>query len=266
MVKPNQKLFFNQKTSCVMEELIPINNENGNKTVSARELYKFLEATERFNSWFERQLQYGFTENIDYQGCESFNTLANQTVTDYALTLDTAKEISMLQRNDKGKQARRYFIEVEKKAKQLLEPQTPEMIMARALQVAQQTIDNHQKQVKMLEGRVELQSAEIKKQAPKVEYYNEVLTSTSVYNTKHIAKELGMSAIALNRRLNALGVQYKHRGTWLLYSKYQNKEYTKTETHSFTNSKGETQTSMQTVWTEKGRKFIHSLLKEQEVA
>lgn len=111
-----------------------------------------------------------------------------------------------------------------------------------------------------------LQSAEMKKQAPKVEYYDEVLTSTSTYNTKHIAKELGMSAIALNRTLHSLGVQYKHRGTWLLYSKYQNKGYTKTETHSFTNSKGETQTSMQTVWTEKGRKFIHELLKQQNVA
>lgn len=135
-----------------------------------------------------------------------------------------------------------------------------------AMNVLQKRLDVSKQRVEMLEGRVELQSAEIKKQAPKVEYHDEVLTSTSTYNTKHIAKELGMSAIALNRTLHSLGVQYKHRGTWLLYSKYQDKEYTKTETHSFTNSKGETQTSMQTVWTEKGRKFIHKLLKQQNVA
>lgn len=124
-------------------------------------------------------------------------------------------------------------------------------------------LKNERTEKEHLQHQNALQSAEMKKQAPKVEYHDEVLTSTSTYNTKHIAKELGMSAIALNRTLHNLGIQYKHRGTWLLYSKYQNKGYTKTETHTYTNSKGETQTSMQTVWTEIGRKFIHSLLKKQ---
>lgn len=98
-----------------MNELIKITESNGKQAVSARELYKFLEATERFNNWFERQLQYGFVENIDYVGCKQFNTLANQELNDYALTINCAKEISMLQRNEKGKQARQYFIEAENK-------------------------------------------------------------------------------------------------------------------------------------------------------
>ena len=97
-----------------MNELIKITEYNGNQAVSARDLHKFLEITERFSSWFERMLQYGFVENTDYQGCEFFNTLANQTLTDYALTLDCAKEISMIQRSKKGKEAREYFIECEK--------------------------------------------------------------------------------------------------------------------------------------------------------
>ncbi len=101
-----------------MNQLITITENNGNKAVSARELYQYLEITERFNNWFERQLKYGFEEGVDFLGCEVFNTLANQTITDYALSIDTAKEISMLQRTDKGKQARRYFIAVEKKATQ----------------------------------------------------------------------------------------------------------------------------------------------------
>lgn len=101
-----------------MHELITIIEQNGQRAVSARELYKFLEVTERFSSWFERQLQYGFTENIDYQGCKFFNTQANQELTDYALTIDCAKEISMLQRTEKGKLARLYFIEMEKRAKE----------------------------------------------------------------------------------------------------------------------------------------------------
>lgn len=101
-----------------MTELITITEQNGQRAVSARELYKFLEVTERFSNWFERQLQYGFTENIDYQGCKIFNTQANQELTDYALSIDCAKEISMLQRTEKGKLARLYFIEMEKKAKE----------------------------------------------------------------------------------------------------------------------------------------------------
>ncbi len=100
-----------------MEQLIKITENNGQKAVSARELYKFLEVTERFGNWMKRQFQYGFIENIDYVGCKVFNTLANKELDDYALSIDCSKEISMLQKSDKGKQARKYFIEIEKQAK-----------------------------------------------------------------------------------------------------------------------------------------------------
>lgn len=103
----------------MVEELIPISQKNGRNVVSARDLYAFLECSERFQSWFDRQVKYGFEENVDYVGCEFFNTLANQELTDYAITLDMAKEISMIQRSDKGKQARRYFIECEKRLQNL---------------------------------------------------------------------------------------------------------------------------------------------------
>lgn len=103
----------------MIDELIPISQKNGKSVVSARDLYAFLECSERFQSWFDRQIKYGFEENVDYVGCEFFNTLANQELTDYAITLDMAKEISMIQRSDKGKQARRYFIECEKRLQSL---------------------------------------------------------------------------------------------------------------------------------------------------
>lgn len=95
----------------VMQLIKVTKNEQGSNVVSARDLHTFLEATERFGNWFERQLQYGFVEGIDYVRCEEFNTLANQILTNYALTLDCAKEIAMIQRSEKGKQARLYFIE-----------------------------------------------------------------------------------------------------------------------------------------------------------
>lgn len=102
--------------------------------------------------------------------------------------------------------------------------------------------------------------------APKVEYYNEVLTSASTYTTTLIAKELGVSAMVLNRKLNDLKIQYKQNEVWVLYSKYHNQGYTKTTTSTYTDSQGVTRTSMLTVWTEKGRNFIHELLKEKQSA
>ncbi|GIZ08359.1 phage antirepressor KilAC domain-containing protein [Flavobacterium sp. UMI-01] len=103
----------------------------------------------------------------------------------------------------------------------------------------------------------QLQDEQLKIAAPKVLYVDEVLQSKSTYTTNQIAKELGMSAIGLNNELKSLGIQYKQSNTWLLYAKYQDKGYTKTKTHTFTDSHGNTQTAMNTVWTEKGRLFIH---------
>ena len=96
-------------------------------------------------------------------------------------------------------------------------------------------------------------------QAPKVEYYDDVLNSTSTYTVTQIAKEFGWGAETLNRKLKEKGVQYKQSGQWLLYAKYQNKGYTKTVTRQYTGTSGKIHTSQQTVWTEPGRQFIHSL-------
>jgi phage antirepressor YoqD-like protein len=118
--------------------------------------------------------------------------------------------------------------------------------------------------------RLRLQNEEqekvLKLSAPKVEYYEKVLSSVSTYTTTLIAKELGMSATALNRILNNSKVQYKQNDTWVLYVKYQNLGFTKTTTVNYTDSQGITRTNMNTVWTEKGRKFIHDLLKQKQSA
>jgi hypothetical protein plarl_12311 len=237
-----------------MNELIKITEYKGNQAVSARDLHKFLEITERFSSWFERMLQYGFVENIDYQGCEFFNALANQTLTDYALTLDCAKEISMIQRSKKGKEAREYFIECEKQLR------SGKFALPTTYKEALQSLLIEVEAKERLQAQNELQAKELEKQAPKVAYYDEVLTSQSTYNANQIAKELGMSAVTLNKKLHELKVQYKQGGQWLLYHPHQNKGYTKTVTYTYTDSKGETCTNSSTVWTEKGRAFIHSLI------
>ena len=90
-------------------------NQAFHQAVSARELHGFLSGRERFSKWFERMCSYGFEINTDYVGCTIQYTLSNQELQDYLLTVDMAKEISMIQRSDKGRQARQYFIECERK-------------------------------------------------------------------------------------------------------------------------------------------------------
>ena len=125
-----------------MNQLISLHSQtidgNAVETVSARELHAFLEVTERFSSWMERQFQYGFEENVDYLGCKVFNTLAKQEVQEYYLSLDCAKEISMIQKSEKGKQARKYFIECEKKLTQPKPMTQIELIVFIANQMAEQ--------------------------------------------------------------------------------------------------------------------------------
>ena len=105
-----------------------------------------------------------------------------------------------------------------------------------------------------------LQTIELTKQAPKVNYFDKVMQSKSLIPITVIAKELGMSGSALNLFLKDLGIQYKISGQWVLHSKYQNKGYTGTKTTLYKDSLGREKTQMHTYWTEKGRKFIHDLI------
>ena len=130
-----------------MNELITVNFDT--QTVSARELHKTVGSTERFSSWFERQLQFGFVENEDYTGCKKFNTLANQELQDYDMSVDMAKHICMVQRTEKAKEVRQYLIDLEKAWN------TPEQVMARALKLADKTIDKLKAENFALEKKIE---------------------------------------------------------------------------------------------------------------
>jgi len=235
-----------------MNELLKINYDNERPTVSGRELHNFLEATERFSSWFERMAQYGFIDGIDFIGCKVFNTQARQELQDYELTIECAKEISMLQRNEKGKKARTYFIDLEK------EWNSPEKVMARALRIANSTIENLKLTTKQQEQIIgELQ--------PKASYYDLILQCKDLISTTLIAKDYGMSANAMNKLLHELGVQYNLSGTWLLYQKHAAKGYTQSKTQNYVKTDGSQGSKLHTYWTQKGRLFIYQLLKENGI-
>ena len=131
----------------------------------------------------------------------------------------------------------------------------------KAMDILHKRLEQSRAEAQRLQMQNDIQDQQLRIQAPKVEYHDKVLASQSTYNTTQIAKEFGWGAVTLNKKLQDLGIQYKQHGQWLLYAKYQDKGYTKTVTHCFTNSNGETSTEQRTVWTEAGRKFIHSALK-----
>lgn len=141
---------------------------------------------------------------------------------------------------------------------------TPELIMARALQVAQATIEKHQRQIELAEATIEEQTAQLKEQAPKVEYTDSVLNATNTYTTTQLAKELNLrTAEQLHALLKTWGVMIRQSGQWMLAAKYCGQSYTKTRTHSYTKQDGTQGTNNITVWTERGRWFLHQLMQQK---
>ena len=147
---------------------------------------------------------------------------------------------------------------------------TPELIMARALQVAQATINRHQQMLEQANERIALQDTQLKQQAPKVKYVDDVLQSVNTYTSTQMSKELGLrEAEQLHKILKEKGVMFKQSGQWMLTAKYCEHGYTKPRTHQFTRNDGSVGTSTTTVWTEKGRVFLHNMFnlkKAQETA
>lgn len=143
---------------------------------------------------------------------------------------------------------------------------TPEEIMARALTIAQATLAKREERLKQLEAEteqqqatIELQEKEIKQAAPKVNYYDTHLQSVNTLTSTQVAKQIGMVAEKLHKKLNEVGIIFYQSGQWLLYSPYSAWKLHDTRTNTFTRSDGSTGTNSYTVWTEKGRRFIIAL-------
>lgn len=245
-----------------MNELIPINYEGEQPTVSARELYTGLEITDRFSRWFERMSAYGFSEGNDFTSVKSstlVNNGAEREITDYRVSIDMAKQICMIQRSEKGRQYRQYFLDLEKAWN------TPEQIFARALKMADQTIAKLKDSVRVLSTEISAKNQIIGELKPKADYYDEILKNPGLVTITQIAKDYGMSGQKMNDILHDLGIQYKQSGQWLLYDKYSKNGYTHSETVDIVRSDGRRDVKMNTKWKQKGRIFLYNMLKEKGI-
>lgn len=237
-----------------MDELIRINYDSERPTVNGRDLHDALQVKTAYKDWFPRMCEYGFSEGTDFCSFLSESSGGRPAV-NHQLTIDMAKQLCMIQRTDIGRKFRQYFIQVEDAWN------SPEAVMARALQFANQQLALLRHQNMELTDTIAVQNQQILEMKPKVSYYDVVLNCKDLISTSAIAKDYGKSAIWMNRYLHEKGVQFKQRDIWLLYQKYAQKGYTSTKTHSYPGSNGETHTKVHTYWTQKGRLFIYELMK-----
>ena len=170
-------------------ELIPINYEGEQPTVSARDLYDGLEIGTKFTTWFERMCEYGFTE-ADYKTC--FPNLGSenhggQNMVDYSISVDMAKQICMLQRSEKGRQYRQYFIDLEKAWN------TPEQIFARALKLADREIEK-------LKANNSALTEDVKRMKPKEIFADAVSASHTSILVGELAKILKQNGVETGQK------------------------------------------------------------------
>jgi len=241
-----------------MNDLIKVSYAGEQPTVSGRELHAALEIKTAYKDWFPRMCEYGFVEGEDFCSKMSEST-GGRPSTDHELTIPMAKELCMLQRNEKGKEFRQYFIKVEEAWN------SPEMVMKRALEFANQKVEQLIQRTFTLETTVAVQEQQISELKPKASYYDVVLNCKDLMSATEIAKDYGKSARWLNDLLHNHGIQFKQGGIWLLYQKYAEKGYTSTKTHNYLDDNGGTHSKVHTYWTQKGRLFIYDLLKSHGI-
>lgn len=213
-----------------LNNLIPISYDNPERpTVSGRELHEFLQVKTAYKDWFPRMVEYGFTEGEDFNPLkiervqDEGGRKVSRTLDDHQLTIPMAKELCMIQRNERGKQARQYFLAVE------AQWNSPEAVMRRAVLIAQKQND----QLKAANRQLLAENNDLK---PDAEYARAVCVGKNCRTTTTLAKDYGLSAEKLNSILHGLKIQYK-------------------------TSDGQWDTKNTTVWTEAGQRFIYEQLK-----
>lgn len=189
-------------------------NQNQEQVISGRLLHQFLEIGTEYTKWFERMCEYGFTENIDFNSVKidevrkEGNRTVKRQLNNHILKLNMAKELCMLARNERGKEARQYFIKCEEAWN------SPEMIMSRALTIANKNLLMKDEQILKL-------TAENTEMKPKADYFDELVERNTLTNFRETAKllHIGQNKF-INWLLNKKFIYRDIKGKLLAYSNY----------------------------------------------
>jgi len=223
-------------------ELFKVNMDSEQITLSARDLHEFLEVGTLFKDWVVRMFEYGFEEGLDFNPLKiervqiEGNREVTRELTDYQLTIDMAKEIAMLQRNEKGKQARQYFIELEKQWN------SPESIMQRALTIANKRLDEYKQKV------IEMK--------PKADFFDSVACSKTAISMNDVAKVLEIKGLGRNNLFKILREKKILMDNNTPYQEYVDRGYFRVIESKYTKPSGETCISIKTLVYQKGVEYI----------
>lgn len=235
-------------------ELIKVTVQNDQQLVSARELHKGLELTTRFSKWVDQNFR-DFASGMDFMSVTTVTDMPNggtKPIQDYALTIDMAKQLCLLSRTKKGKEYREYLIEIEKKWND------PQNVVQRAMDI----LHSENLQLKLENKNLSRQLEESNKKAS---YLDVILGTTDAMLTTQIAMDYGYSAREFNKLLHRMKIQHKVNGQWILYKAYMGQNYTTTKMYSYTDKHGKDHAKPLTAWTQRGRRLIYDVLKENDV-
>lgn len=230
-------------------------NQNQEQVISGRLFHQFLEIGTEYTKWFERMCEYGFTENIDFNSVKidevrkEGNRTVKRQLNNHILKLNMAKELCMLARNERGKEARQYFIKCEESWN------SPEMIMSRALAIANKNLLMKDEQILKL-------TAENTEMKPKADYFDELVERNTLTNFRETAKllHIGQNKF-IDWLLNKKFIYRDIKGKLLAYSNYisGSKPYFDVKEQKNGNWSG-----FQTLITPQGREAFRLLLQVKE--
>ena len=227
-----------------MNDLLKVNYETEEPTVSARDLHEALEIEKRFSAWFETNSQ-GFTEGEDYTSVLLGTAVQNngglqfRDMQDFNLSIDMAKHMGLISRTEKGKEIRQYFIDLEKAWN------TPDQVMARALKLADKTIDGLKNQ--------------LIEQKPKVEFFDQVASSKSALPMDQVAKMLN-AGIGRNKLFEVLRERKVLDRNNVPYQEFVDRGYFRVIEQKFVKPLGDTQINIKTLVYQRGIDYIRKLV------
>lgn len=237
-----------------MNEIININYSSDRPTVLGRELHDMLGVNSNYTTWFNRMCDYGFKEHVDFETCfpnlESENQHGGQNKVDHQLTIPMAKEICMLQRTERGKECRQYFIRIEE------EWNSPDAIMQRALQIANSRVEKLRGENLALQAANSDLTVRNQVMQPKADYFDQLVDRNLLTNFRDTAKQLGIKPRTFTTWL--VDHKYLYRDKSGKLNPYEAKNKGLFEVKEFVNEKTGF-SSTQTLVTPKGRETFRLL-------